>query len=292
MVMVVFIDFIYFHLYDNTYLRPAILIVKSRWKNNKNMNKYYKGIENSMSNDLISCLQRHLDKNTKLPLYQQFVDIIKKQITLGILKKGDFLPSEREFTEQLDISRITIRKALAQLENESVIVRTRGYGTYVKGSFEYSLKTLKGFSQQIHIRGQKPNTIWVNKQLIKASPEVAKYLNICSDEDVFMLKRIRYIDDYPVSIEESFVPKTLIDNIDDIQLSLYSFFHSRNIIPMHAKNWVCASMPDEEFKQVMALKELVPVLVIKQQVFDENNNPIEYSINHCRSDMYVFTSEE
>ncbi|MCX8712383.1 GntR family transcriptional regulator [Gilliamella sp. B3464] len=245
-----------------------------------------------MSNNLISNLNRLLDKSIKLPLYQQIVEIIVKLITSGTLKKGDFLPSEREFTQQLNISRITIRKALEILENNGFIIRARGYGTYVNGSFEYSLKSLKGFSEQIQILGQKPNTIWVNKQLSNVSPEIARYLGVDLNEDVFILKRIRYIDDYPVSIEQSYVPKALIDNIDDVQTSLYTFFQTHNIIPMHVKNWVCASAPNEEFMQVMSVEKSEPVLIIKQQVFDENYIPIEYSICHCRSDLYVFTTEE
>lgn len=242
--------------------------------------------------NLIAELQSQLDKTLKTPLYEQFISIVKNQIRLEHLKKGDFLPSEREFTEQLAVSRITIRKALALLEKEHVITRIRGYGTIINDSLEYSLKTVKGFSQQILLRGQKPNTIWINKQLIEPSDTLRKILDLNVDEKVFILKRIRYIDDSPVSIEESFVPAKLIDNVDNISLSLYSFFRERNIIPIHIKSRVNAALSDEAFNKAMCVTGVIPVLVIKQIVYDENDIPIEYSINHCRGDKYTFTSDE
>lgn len=51
-------------------------------------------------------------------------------------------------------------------------------------------------------------------------------------------------------------------------------------------------MPDEDFQTHIKLEKTVPVLVIKQVAFDHKNVPIEYSFNQCRSDMYVFVSEE
>ena len=99
------------------------------------------------------------------------------------------------------MSRITVRKAMQALEEAGVVTRARGYGTQINNIFEYSLKEARGFSQQVVLRGKTPNTLWVNKRVVKCPEEIARHL--APDSDVFLLKRIRYVDDDAVSIEES-----------------------------------------------------------------------------------------
>ncbi|OAT53436.1 UTRA domain-containing protein, partial [Obesumbacterium proteus] len=77
-----------------------------------------------------------------------------------------------------------------------------------------------------------------NKSVIRCSEDVAAELKIPSNSDVFMLKRIRYVDNQPVSIEESYVPVALIKEVDDIGLSLYDYFRSQNIFPQRTKSKV------------------------------------------------------
>ncbi|EMT6382841.1 MULTISPECIES: GntR family transcriptional regulator [Providencia] len=241
---------------------------------------------------LIQQLCTRLAEIDNTPLYVKFAETVKFAVRTGVLHQGDMLPSERELGQQTGVSRITVRKALELLEQEGVIIRSQGYGTQISDKFEYSLKEAKGFSQQVVLLGKKPNTLWVNKSIVPCSQEVAESLALPINSDVFMLKRIRYVDEQPVSIEESYVPIGLIGDVDDIGLSLYDYFRSQNIYPTRTKSKVSARMPDEDFQTHIKLEKTVPILVIKQVAFDHKNVPIEYSFNQCRSDMYVFVSEE
>ncbi len=58
-----------------------------------------------------------------------------------------------------------------------------------------SLKEARGFSQQVVLRGKKPDTLWVNKRVVKCPEEVAQQLAVEAGSDVFLLKRIRYVDE-------------------------------------------------------------------------------------------------
>jgi hypothetical protein len=71
------------------------------------------------------------------------------------------------------------------LEEEGVVTRARGYGTQINNIFEYSLKEARGFSQQVVLRGKKPNTLWVNKRVVKCPEEVANQLSVAPESDVF-----------------------------------------------------------------------------------------------------------
>lgn len=68
---------------------------------------------------------------TELPLYQQIVQALRKQIASGELKSGDQVPTEAELSQQFGVSRITSKRALSELENEGLIYRIRGKGSFV-----------------------------------------------------------------------------------------------------------------------------------------------------------------
>ncbi|HKN04130.1 MAG TPA: GntR family transcriptional regulator [Buttiauxella sp.] len=241
---------------------------------------------------LIDQLIQRFSQADNAPLYLKFAETVKSAVRSGILPQGNILPGERDFSQLTGVSRITVRKAMQTLEDDGVVTRSRGYGTQINSTFEYSLKEARGFSQQVVLRGKKPNTLWVNKRVVKCSPEVAEQLAVAADSDVFLLKRIRYVDEDAVSVEESYVPAELIADADDIGVSLYDYFRSQNIIPQRTRSRVSARMPDSEFQSHIKLETPVPVLVIKQVAFDPQNRPIEYSISYCRSDLYVFVCEE
>lgn len=236
-------------------------------------------------------IQRFSDADN-MPLYLKFAETVKAAVRSGGLPQGNILPGERDLSQLTGVSRITVRKAMQTLEDEGVVTRSRGYGTQINNTFEYSLKEARGFSQQVVLRGKKPDTLWVNKRVVKCPADVAEQLVIAADSDVFLLKRIRYVDEDAVSVEESYVPAELIADADDIGVSLYDYFHRQNIIPQRTRSRVSARMPDSEFHAHIKLETPVPVLVIKQVAFDSQNRPIEYSISYCRSDLYVFVCEE
>lgn len=132
----------------------------------------------------------------------------------------------------------------------------------------------------------------MNKRVVPCPDDVATQLVVEPRSEVFLLKRIRYVDDEAVSIEESWVPAHLIDDADAIGVSLYDYFRSRHIFPQRTRSRVSARMPDAEFQSHIKMDEKIPVLVIKQVALDQQQRPIEYSISHCRSDLYVFVCEE
>ena len=242
-------------------------------------------------NPLFLRLSSTLEQESRTPLYKRFATAIKEAVRAGVLVHDEILPSERDFSQALSISRITVRKALDELEKEGVVLRSRGYGTQICSQFEYSLKEPKGLSQQAVLRGKKPDTVWINKSKIHCSAEIGEKLGLNKGSEVYLLKRIRYVDQQAVSVEESWVPARYIADADEIGISLYDYFRQQQILPVKSQSRVSARMPDEALQRQIALPANVPILVIKQLALDAQGNPLEYSISYCRSDMYVFIAE-
>ena len=70
-------------------------------------------------------------QDSKLPFYQQLYDLLHKNIVGGRWGPGDMLPSETELIDRYQVSRITVRQALALLVKDGLIYRRRGLGTFV-----------------------------------------------------------------------------------------------------------------------------------------------------------------
>ncbi len=241
---------------------------------------------------LVERLRTRMAEPDKLPLYVKFADVVQLAVRNGEIQRGDFLPSERDFVLALGISRITVRKALELLAELEIVVRGRGYGTYVNQQLEYRLKPAMGFSQQVVATGKTPGTLWISKTRVPCRAEIAEHLQLSAGCDVYLLKRVRDIDGEPVSVEENYVPLHLIADVEQIDISLYAYFRSQGIAPVRTRNWVSAQSPSQEFIQCVNTPATLPVLVVKSLAFDTNQRPLDYSINYCRADMYVFYSED
>ena len=203
---------------------------------------------------LIAQLNERILAADNTPLYIKFAETVKNAVRSGVLEHGNILPGERDLSQLTGVSRITVRKAMQSLEEEGVVVRVRVVTARKSDNiFEYSLKEARGFSQQVVLRGKKPDTLWVNKRVVKCPEEVAQQLAVEAGSDVFLLKRIRYVDEEAVSIEESWIPAHLIHDVDAIGISLYDYFRSQHIYPQRTRSRVSARMPDAEFQSHIQL---------------------------------------
>ena len=130
----------------------------------------------------------------------------KKQIIQFIKNKsfraGDRLPTEVELSEQLDISRLTLREALNALKNEGLIHAVQGRGTFLACDFTQiadSLNINTSVSEMIEAAGYRPGVASFKKELVKADAVVAERLQVTEGTDVLMCARIRLADDEPVT---------------------------------------------------------------------------------------------
>ncbi len=81
-----------------------------------------------------------ISNSSPLPIYEQIVQQIKRQLFLGKLQSGDLLPSIRSLAKDLTISVITTRRAYEDLEKEGFINQVKGKGSFVAEVDEHFLK--------------------------------------------------------------------------------------------------------------------------------------------------------
>lgn len=138
-----------------------------------------------------------------IPLKYQLYDKLKKLIDKGEMHPGEKLPSEAELCKKYNVSRATTMAALQMLQNESVIYRIQGKGTYVsKQKFSRDLSSSRNTFFGI-MGSEKPITpstqiLQIRTELLDS--EVAEELGVKPNEKAVFLKRLRFIDDIPVAV--------------------------------------------------------------------------------------------
>lgn len=119
----------------------------------------------------------HIDKQSPIPIYYQIMEQLKSQIKNGELQPDAPLPSEREYSEQFGISRMTVRQALSNLVNEGFLYRQKGRGTFVsRPKMEQTLQGLTSFTEDMKSRGMVPSSKLVDYELIDSTAELAGIL--------------------------------------------------------------------------------------------------------------------
>jgi GntR family transcriptional regulator len=160
------------------------------------------------------------------PLYTRVADALRRGIERGEYAPGDPIPSEADLQRQYNVSRDTIRKALAALTQEGLIGGGQGRTRFVRSyaplrwalsSFESRShheavlgSTLDAWSTEVQDQGRRPSeTIEVNIAL--PSDRVAERLRIDASKDLVVVRRrVRYVDDVPYQLADSYFPESLV----------------------------------------------------------------------------------
>jgi GntR family transcriptional regulator len=237
-----------------------------------------------------------LDKRSHLPLHQQLKAAIEDRILSGEWLPGTQVPSERELCEQYEISRITVRQALAALVMEGRLIRTQGRGTFVASPrIEQQLTQLTGFTQDMQARGKRPSAQVLEAASIAALPTVARALKIKVGESVIMLKRLRLADSEPVAIETAYLLASRCPGLLKEKLSTRSLYDiltkKYNLKPVRAMQQMEAiACPVAEAK-LLGTRKGAPVLHIHRTTFDREGRPFELVESFYRGDRYTFYAE-
>jgi len=115
-------------------------------------------------------LVRSLDPQGVQPLYQQLQRAIREAIERRLLGPDDALPAERQIASDLEVSRITVRKAIDGLVEEGLLVRRQGSGNFVASRIEKNFAKLTSFSEDMRARGRTPRSEWLKRSQGSVTP--------------------------------------------------------------------------------------------------------------------------
>lgn len=223
-------------------------------------------------------------------VYQNVINLLKNRLNSAIYNIGDLLPSEKELAELYDVSRNTLRKALKTLEEEGMIERRHGSGTYLRNKhFQASVTHLDSFTEIAKNEGKTPTSQILKFELQTASDEIANSLRVTLGEPVYYAKRLRLIDNIAMQVEETWLSASRFPDLTIAHMKKSKFSYIENecgVKIMGCYESIQPILPSPEVAKLLHISALDPIIRMQTQAVDEQSTPIDYSILY--TNMYEF----
>lgn len=138
---------------------------------------------------------------------------ICQNIESGIWQQHNKVPSENELAEQFSVSRMTARRALQELTDQGLLVRSQGAGTFVATfKSQSSLLEIRNIADEINDRGHQHSAKQLNLKSVKVNEEIAILLNLSNNESVYYSEVLHYENNIPIQLEQRYVNSELVPN--------------------------------------------------------------------------------
>lgn len=243
-------------------------------------------------------LELDIKKDSVTPIYQQIVMGMQDAINRGDLEPAEKLESEQNFARQLDVSRGTLRKALAILTQKGLLKKRHGKGTYVSADehdIAYPLDAgLHSFAEVLKAHNIEYTTSVIKQELRKADSKVAQKLNISKDALYLYLVRIRKIKGESIMLIENRVNIEQIPELASIDFMKESLFDeieklTQSKIGSSTSTYEAVKVGQTRGK-LLGIGSNEPILKMQQLVLLKDKNPIEYGTVWLRSNKYLLTT--
>ena len=233
--------------------------------------------------------------NSKSPLYYQLAEIIIAEIKDKNLKENDRILTEREYCEKYNLSRATVRQAIAYLEKKGYIYKIQGCGTFVSSRMmKQKLLKFYSFTEEMKKQGKVPESKILSFREKKADEKISKELNIDAGENIFELVRLRIADGEEVMYEKTYLPAKKFPNLskkDLLKNSLYGILESRyNLVFTKALERFSVLSADSKTAEILKISENSPLIKLQRWTYT-GIEIIEYTVSSVRGDRFEFEVE-
>lgn len=224
------------------------------------------------------------------PLWSRVAGSILAAVEAGQYPLGTRLPPERELCEQLDVSRVTLRRALAHLVEAGALTSHQGRGWFVsrppRGDWPSSLES---FSETAERLGLAASSTVVEAVREASSLDDAEALGIAPGTPVYRIRRIRHLDGVPTALDTAVVPEAAAPGLLDHDFTSESLYRAMQACgaTVHRAESVLESRPaDAAASEALQLGRGAPMLVIRQLVHDERGRAVLLSLVEYAGDRY------
>jgi len=220
---------------------------------------------------------------------EQVIDLIERA---GV---GGALPSERQLSVDLGVSRLTVRAALDELVREGFLVRRRGSGTFVREPKIAQELTMTSFSEEMRRRGMTPGSRTLSLETTTAGAYLGRCLHVSPSEPVVVAKRLRLADGESMAIETLHVPESLVPGLEPKDLDRGSFYEllaeRYGVTIVGGMQTIEPTVTNEEESEALNVPLHSPAFLFERTTRSENDDIVEFVRSIYRGDRYRLVSE-
>lgn len=156
-------------------------------------------------------------RNDDLPAWQWAHDRLASACREGLLHPGQRLPSENALSEVFEISRMTLRRALARLQQEGLLQSRKGVGLFVRSPpVLYRVQSNRSFAASLRAEGHEITTRLFDCVIGRAEGTEAERLGITAGADVIRIRRLRLLGGVPLYVADKLLPEARFPDFDRI----------------------------------------------------------------------------
>ncbi|SEB02378.1 GntR family transcriptional regulator [Thalassobacillus cyri] len=225
-------------------------------------------------------------------LYLQVIEQVKRDIENGIYKEKEKLPSEFQLSKKLGVSRATLREALRILEEENIVTRRHGVGTFVnpKPVFSSGIEELISVTAMIQKSGMTPGTQFLSTDFIEPTDEDKSRFDPINIHSLAQIERVRTADSQPVvycidKLPDGLIPVKDVLERDSIFDSLEEYANKR---VSYAVTYIEPIGYHDRISPILECEPEQSLLLLKQMHYTELDEPVLYSSNYFRADKFSF----
>jgi GntR family transcriptional regulator len=223
------------------------------------------------------------------PAYKRIQNAIRKRIESTELRPGDAVASERELSRIHNVSLMTARHALVDLEREGVVERRRGAGTFV-ASPKIHFNKLMSYTEHMSSRGLTPQSRVLVAKIIEHEPEVAARLGLPPTSALVKIERLRLTGEEPFALETCHLPASEFPELVDAPLGRASLFatlqHDYGVELAYADEEVDATAAEAKIADLLQVPHGHPVLRIRQVIYSTKGKATIYVVGLYRSERH------
>jgi len=228
-----------------------------------------------------------------LPLYSQLRERLRELILDGTFPPLAQLPSESELGAQFQLSRITVRQALADLQRENLIFKINGKGAFVaKPKAFQQLSQLEGFAEALGRMGFEVRNRVLSHRTLPAPSMAREKLQLGPDGLATEIRRVRLVNREPISYEVTWLPAAIGERLQDKDLpgrDIFLILENDLALPLgHADLEIGAVVADERLSEALSVAEGSAVLRIERLTHTADGAPLDYEHLYFRGDAFQY----
>ncbi|MBC6447129.1 GntR family transcriptional regulator [Actinokineospora xionganensis] len=213
---------------------------------------------------------------------------------LNSLPPGSPIPTERSLATEFDVSRTTVRQALAELTVEGRLLRVQGKGTFAAEPKVAQRLQLSSYTEDMRAQGREPSSKLLEVSEIAAEADLARLLDIRAGAKVLRLYRLRLADGEPMAIESTHLPLGRFRGLRRYVAdggSLYQVLRERFGVEMgHAEETIETALAGPHEADLLGADVGMPMLLLSRHSFDTDEQPVEWVRSIYRGDRYKFVA--
>lgn len=231
-------------------------------------------------------------------IYEQIRQDILRKIENGEFTDKKKLPGERTMEASYGVSRASIRHAISMLEQEGVLVRKHGSGTYVaEKKMTQSITELRGILEDLKDSGAKINcTVLLTKRMEYTLDlhDIWEALHLLQNQKIYYVERLFYADGTPLLIEKNYFPEEVgkqCSNFDFTRDIIYDGLELLGYTVHDAHQEILARIPEDHERDVLNLGKKAAVLSVQRVNYSVNKDPVLFAEAVIAGERYSYTMD-